>query len=188
MTITIVGLGAVGSHVIAPLRHVTDLRLVDFDLVESKNTMAQNYPPNMVRKNKAQASSRLLYNLFKVKAASYTSKVVRGNVKEILEGSILVLDCTDNFEARALLQDHCREQGIPLLHGCLSSDGSMSRIIWSDLFIPDQETGAGVTCEDTRRLPFHQMVGAVMAQTVQTFLDTGERHSWEFTASRITRV
>jgi tRNA A37 threonylcarbamoyladenosine dehydratase len=66
MTITIVGVGALGSHVVQFLRNLdVTLRLVDFDRVEAKNVMSQFYGQPNVGKNKAVALLQQTSFLFK---------------------------------------------------------------------------------------------------------------------------
>jgi molybdopterin/thiamine biosynthesis adenylyltransferase len=44
----------------------------------------------------------------------------RENIYGMLRGCHVVLDCLDNLKTRFLLQEACRELGIPLVHGAIA--------------------------------------------------------------------
>jgi molybdopterin/thiamine biosynthesis adenylyltransferase len=188
--ITIVGAGALGSHVALFLRNEKEgLRIVDFDRVEFKNTQAQFHTKMSLGKNKAQALQQGFKGLFGVNILSVIPyKLTQNNVKELLEGSELVIDCTDNFQARNDISAAVRNMGIPCLHGALSADGSFAVVMWDEHFKPDAETGDGATCEDGEHLPFFAAASAHLAMEAQLFLRTGKKRSFQITPSGIVRV
>ena len=186
--VTIVGLGALGSHVVQALRNIKGgLKLIDFDLVEQKNTLAQFHSNMSLRRNKAQAMQQALQGLWGIKVAVIPHKLADDNAQQLLGGSALVLDCTDNIAARQVMMKFCKAQGIPLLHGAMSADGTFARAIWTDWFQPDAESGAGATCEDGENLPFHCLAGAVIAQAAKTFLTKGSKVNFDVTPSGVVR-
>lgn len=188
MNITIVGLGALGSHAALALRNAGNLKLVDFDLVEQKNTLAQFHSKMGLRRNKAQALQQAFQGMWGIKTDAIPHKVTADSVQAILGGSDLVLDCTDNFAARACIKQFCTDKDIPLLHGAMSADGTFGQVLWTERFKADEESGDGATCEDGENLPFHLLMGSVMAQTVKSFLKSGKRYCFQVTPAGILKV
>lgn len=184
--IVIVGLGALGSHVAQALRNLKQgLKLVDFDRVEQKNTLAQFYSNMSLRRNKAQALQQAMQGLWGIKVEAVPHKLSDDNAKALLGGAALVIDCTDNLAARDCMMRFCKAESIPLLHGAMSADGSFARVIWTELFKPDAESGDGATCEDGENLPFHLLVGSLIAQCAKTFLDKGRKQNFQVTPSGV---
>jgi hypothetical protein len=77
----------------------------------------------------------------------------------------------------------------PCLHGCLSADGALARVVWTEHFTPDAEGEEGqATCEDGENLGFHAMVGAVLEHAARLFLKTKVKQSWLMTHTAIARI
>jgi len=186
--ITIVGLGALGSHAALALRNLGDLKLVDFDHVEQKNTLAQLHTKQGVRRNKAQALSQLFQGMWGVRVEVVPHKVTFDSAPSILGGSDLVCDCTDNIAARTVIKTFCVADNIPLLHAAMSADGLFAQVVWTVDFVADAETGDGATCEDGANLPFHVLVGALVAQTVKSFFEKDRQHNFQVTPSSVMRI
>jgi len=178
-TVTIVGVGALGSHVMLFARNwKVGFHLIDFDKVEQKNTQAQFHSRMGLRQNKAQALAKGLLGLYGLKVRATTHKVTTDNVEALLGNSALVIDCTDNIAARKVIQDFCKPNDIPCLHGCLSGGGDFARIVWTDAFVADPEGEEGeATCEDGEQLPFFGMAGGLIAAVAQEFLETGNKRN-----------
>ena len=197
-SIVIVGLGALGSHVALFMRNIKELKLVDFDKVDSHNIQSQFHTKLSLGRNKAQSISQALLGMFNVKAEAVPHKLTKDNVRALLQDPSppgkrkepwLVLDCTDNIEARNLIQEYCLQWHLPCLHGALSADGSFSRVIWTEDFKADAEGDEGeATCIDGEHLPFFGMAAAVMAVEAQNFLVTGKKRSYQLTPSGMTRL
>lgn len=179
--ITIVGVGALGSHAALLLRG-HELRVIDGDRVEAKNIGSQFHSSATLRRNKAQACANTLQMLFRVRVNAFCTMLHEDNVNVLLRGSDVVVDCCDNIAARTLIQRWCGDS-IPCIHGCLSADGLYGRVVWNERFVPDPEGVAGqATCEDASNLPFHGLVGAVVARETIRCLDTGIRWNYEITS------
>jgi molybdopterin/thiamine biosynthesis adenylyltransferase len=179
--ITIVGVGALGSHVAQFLRNVeAELRIIDMDKIETKNTKSQFHSVTNVGKSKATSLQQTLNFLFRTKVSTFTSKLVANNVNQLLGGSTLILDCLDNAESRRLVQSYAQEHNIPCLHGALAANGAFGQVLWTDKFRIDSEVGSGAaTCEDGRHLPFIAMVSSLMAQSAQTFLTNQKKLNFQ---------
>jgi len=120
--VAIVGCGATGAAAAALLARagVGVLTLIDRDFVEESNLQrqvlfdesdaAQSLP-------KAEAARRkiALFNS-EIKVHAQIADLVPANIHELLEGADLVLDATDNFETRYLLNDYAVEQNKPWIY------------------------------------------------------------------------
>ncbi|MFT5685938.1 MAG: molybdopterin/thiamine biosynthesis adenylyltransferase [Myxococcota bacterium] len=177
--IIIVGVGALGSHLLLLSRNLPGrFTVVDFDRVERKNTLSQFHSRMGVGRNKAAAMQQAMQGLFGLRIQSVPHRLTPDNVTSLLSGADLVVDCVDNAATRQLIQEHVRAEGIPCLHGALAADGSYARIMWDEVFTIDGDGEAGqATCEDGEHLPFIAMVSARMAMAVQGFLADGARGS-----------
>lgn len=188
--IVIVGAGALGSHVALFGRNWEQkIRIVDFDKVEMKNTQAQFHTKMALRRNKAHSLGQAFHGLFGLRIDAVPHKLVKANAAELLGGADLVIDCTDNIEARNTIMDFVRAAKIPCLHGALSGDGSFARIVWDEHFEPDAEGSEGeATCEDGETLPFFAMAAAVLAEAAQEFLATGRRRCYHLSPTGMVRL
>jgi len=170
--IVIVGVGALGSHLVQFIRNEkVDIRIVDFDRVEQKNVMSQFHGRPGVGKSKVSALQQMMDFLFKRGLQVVGHKLVANNIDALMKDATLVVDCLDNGAARKLVQDYVRTHDLPCLHGALAPNGEFGRSIWDEEFVIDSEAGAGAaTCEDGEFLPFIALTAAYMARSVQIFL------------------
>lgn len=175
--ITVVGVGALGSHTVQFLRSVPDVkfRIIDFDRVEQKNVSSQFHGKPNVGKPKTMSLQKTMDFLFGVKVEAIPHKLVGDNTRELLGGSDLIIDCLDNGEARRLVQTFARETKVPCLHGAVDADGSFGRVIWDEKFVIDEGSGGQATCEDGEHLPFIVTTAAVLAKVAQAFLTDESR-------------
>jgi molybdopterin-synthase adenylyltransferase len=171
MRIVFCGVGALGSTAAVLCRSLeAELRLVDFDRVESKNLAAQCYVKQSLGKNKAEALKMQLWNFWNVKAEAMPVRVVADNVAQVCAGAGLIVDCFDNRAGREVLSTHARAANLPLLHAALSGDGTFGLVRWDEHFTADAEDQAGqATCEGGEHLPFIGLLAAALARTIQDF-------------------
>ena len=174
--VTIVGAGALGSHLAQFLRNAAKLRVVDFDRVEQKNVLSQFHSRSSLGRAKVVALQQTLSFLFGTKVEGLPHQLIEENARELLGGADLVIDCLDNAAAREIVQRFARAHGVPCLHGALSADGSFGQVLWDDQFTADREPGAGAaTCEDGAHLPLIALVAAYLARSAQEFLDSARK-------------
>lgn len=179
-TIVVVGVGALGSHVVQFLRNEAMIRIVDFDRVDSGNLLSQFCGKSGIGKSKVGALKQLMQFLFAVDLVAVPHRLAETNVRECLAGADLVVDCLDNGKSRRVVQAHVRGLGVPCLHGALAADGGYGRVVWDEHFRIDDEAGAGAaTCEGGDHLPFVALVSSLIARSAQAFLRTGVRHGYE---------
>ncbi|MBA2541738.1 MAG: ThiF family adenylyltransferase [Deltaproteobacteria bacterium] len=183
--ILICGVGALGSTCVYFIRNVeAELRLVDFDRVESKNLSAQWFVKQSVGKNKAEAVRLQLANFFGTSAGKQGAeamgvRLATTNVAQLLAGCDLAVDCFDNADSRNVLSEGARAANVPLLHGALAADGTVGLVRWDERFTADKEDVEGqATCEGGEHLPMIGLVGATLARSIQDFLKSGDRNDY----------
>jgi hypothetical protein len=178
--IVIVGVGALGSPLGLYLRNEeAGLKFVDHDRIEAKNVMAQAHTKMGISKNKTIALQQMLRGFFGVETIAVPHKLTKDNAEQLLAGADLVIDCTDNFDARIDIMEAVRKLDVPCLHAAVSADGDFGQIIWTEFFKPDEDEGDGATCEDGRHLPFYSRLSGHLGWEAQHFLKTGKKRSWQ---------
>jgi molybdopterin-synthase adenylyltransferase len=180
--VVIVGVGALGSHVLQFSRGLeVEFSLIDFDRIEQKNTASQFHGKPGVGKNKVQAIQQTMQLLWGLKVGGIPHKLTSENDDQLLSGADLLVDCLDNGPARRVVQGFARRTHTPCLHGALAADGVFGRVIWDEDFVIDDVDEGAATCEDGQHLPFIVMVSSCIARSVQEFLSTGKRLSFQVT-------
>lgn len=177
--VTIVGIGALGSHVVQFLRNDVQLKVIDFDKVEQKNVLSQFHARNSVGKSKVLSLQQAVNFLWGIKIDVIPHKLVADNAAQLLGGADLLIDCLDNGEARRLVQSYVRDHKVPCLHGALAADGQMGRVIWDEDFRIDDESAGAATCEDGEFLPFIGMTSCYIARAAQEYLTSGKKMGFQ---------
>jgi hypothetical protein len=188
--VVVCGVGALGSTAVHYCRNLDiELRLVDFDRVESKNLAAQWFVKQSVGKNKAEAIRLQLANFYGAKAEAFGVRLAATNAAQLLAGGALAVDCFDNADSRIALSDAARTAGMPLVHAALAGDGTFGIVRWDERFVADREDVAGqATCEGGEHLPMIGLVGATLARAIQDFVRTGDRRDYMVSLSGVVRT
>ena len=178
--IVVCGVGALGSTAVQFCRNLdAELRLVDFDRVESKNLAAQWFVKQSVGKNKADAARLQLANFYGAKAEAMGVRLASTNAAQLLAGAALAVDCFDNADSRIVLSEACRARTLPLVHGALAADGTLGLVRWDERFTADREDAPGApTCEGGEHLPLIGLVSATLARAIQDFVTSGQRRDY----------
>jgi molybdopterin/thiamine biosynthesis adenylyltransferase len=120
--VAVVGVGATGAAAASLLARagIANLTLIDRDFVEPSNLQRQIlFDEADARESlpKAEAARRKI-KLFNstVTVHSHIADLVPANVHELLAPAHLILDATDNFETRYLLNDYAVEQSKPWIY------------------------------------------------------------------------
>jgi adenylyltransferase/sulfurtransferase len=126
--VVVVGLGATGSVQAAWLARagVGHLTLIDRDLVELSNLQRQIlYGEADLGRLKAEAAAdRLRETNPEPEYAAVVADLTSGNARELLKGFDLILDGSDNFEARFLINDIAILTGTPWIYvGAIGAEG-----------------------------------------------------------------
>jgi adenylyltransferase/sulfurtransferase len=121
--VLIVGCGALGSAQVEALARagVGRLRVVDRDFVEESNLQRQTmFTERDARERlpKAIACARRVAEInADVRVEAEVADVHQGNVERLLAGCDLVLDGTDNFATRYLVNDACVKHNVAWVYG-----------------------------------------------------------------------
>ena len=157
--VVIAGCGALGSFHAAALARagVGRLTLIDRDFVEPSNLhrqwlieesdAAQSLP-------KAAAAARRIAAInSSVDVRGVVADLTAGNVARLFEGGQLILDGTDNFDTRYLINDFAVSRGIPWIYGGAVGSYGISmpvipgRTACFRCVYPEPPAGAQPTCE-----------------------------------------
>src|SRR5580658_2465939 len=157
--VAVVGLGALGSVQADLLARagVGSLLLIDRDFVELSNLQRQTlYDESDAAEAlpKAVAAARRLARVnSEVRIEPLVSDLSPRNIDEALEGVDLILDATDNFETRYLINDFAVREGIPWIYGAAVGSYGLKLAIVPGLtacfrcVYPEPPQGAQPTCE-----------------------------------------
>jgi molybdopterin/thiamine biosynthesis adenylyltransferase/rhodanese-related sulfurtransferase len=119
--VLVVGAGGLGSPVLLYLAAagIGTIGVVDDDVVEVSNLQRQIvHDTAAVGRSKAESAAEAMAALNpRVTAIVHSDHLAAGNARRLLSGCDVVVDGSDNFETRYLLNDTALELGIPLVHG-----------------------------------------------------------------------
>lgn len=134
--VLICGMGALGSVIANTLARagVGHLRIVDRDYLELNNLQRQVlYDEEDVAAGvpKAIAAHRRLVKInSQINIEPIVADVDHRNLPELLQGVDVMVDGTDNFETRFLLNDASLKYGVPWVYGgCIGAEGQTMTIL-----------------------------------------------------------
>jgi len=132
--VLIIGCGGLGSPAAYYLAAagVGTLGLVDSDKVELNNLQRQIlHNIKTVGKPKVESAKETLENLNPdVKIITYHTRLTSKNILDIIKDYDVIIDGSDNFPTRYLVNDACVLSNKPLIHaGILRFDGQITTII-----------------------------------------------------------
>ncbi|MCM3160870.1 thiazole biosynthesis adenylyltransferase ThiF [Metabacillus litoralis] len=137
--VLIVGAGALGTASAEMIARagIGTLTIVDRDYVEWSNLQRQQLyieDDAINRIPKAVAAKQHLEKInSEVEVLSYVEDVTSANIEEFAEGVDVIIDATDNFETRLLINDLSIKNNIPWIYGgCVGSYGLSFTIIPSE--------------------------------------------------------
>jgi adenylyltransferase/sulfurtransferase len=118
-TAIVIGVGALGSPAATYLAAagVGRIGVVDGDWVELSNLQRQplHYTPDVEGQKAESAAQKLGVLNSEITVEPYPVEVDADNAAAIVMGADVVLDCTDSFESRYLINHACCEAGVPLV-------------------------------------------------------------------------
>ena len=121
--VLVIGAGGLGSAAAIYLAAagVGTLGLVDFDVVEESNLQRQIlHGTSDVGRGKLESAQQTLRELNPhVNVILHETRLDPGNATGIMADHDLVLDCTDNFATRYLINDTCVALGKPDVYGAV---------------------------------------------------------------------
>ena len=186
--VTLCGCGALGTVLANALVRagVGHLRLVDRDFIETNNLQRQVlFDEHDVADNlpKAEAAARKLNAINStVHVEPVVTDIDRTNILDLVRDADLILDGTDNFEIRYLINDVAVKLGKPWVYGgCIGSHGQTMTILPGEtpclrcVFEAAPAPGEAGTCETAGVLsPIVNIVASFQAAEAFKIL-TGRR-------------
>jgi len=133
--VVIVGCGALGTAQANALVRagIGALRIVDRDYVEESNLQRQSlFDENDARESlpKAVAAERKLRQInSEVRTEGVVADATSQNIEDFVRGFDVILDGTDNFETRYLLNDVSVKLGIPWIYGAVVASSAVTMTI-----------------------------------------------------------
>jgi molybdopterin-synthase adenylyltransferase len=188
--VTLCGCGALGTVLANALVRagVGHLRLIDRDFIETSNLQRQVlFDEHDVAENlpKAEAAARKLGSInSSVHVDPVVTDIDRTNILDLVHDADLILDGTDNFEIRYLINDAAVKLGKPWVYGgCIGSHGQTMTILPGEtpclrcVFEAAPAPGEAGTCETAGVLgPIVNIIASYQATEALKIL-TGKRET-----------
>lgn len=180
--ILVIGAGGLGSTTIPALSAsgVGKMGIVESDKVENSNLQRQLlYTPSDIGKEKIKIASQKAQQLNpNINIITFPNRIDETNCKRLIEDFDLVLDCTDNFPTRYLINDTCASSKKPLIYASVSDYEGLVTILHNqnninlrDIFPekPEKQKAKGI-------LPTLPMIiGSIQAnEAIKLLTNTGE--------------
>ncbi len=126
-----VGAGGLGCPALLYLAAagVGNIGIIDFDNVDESNLQRQTlFDTTQIGQNKAQAAKTRLDALNPdIKITALTEKLTADNAEALFENYDIIIDGTDNFTAKFLINDAALKTGKPFIYGSiLGFDGQLA--------------------------------------------------------------
>ena len=185
--VALIGCGATGAAAASLLARagVGMLTLIDRDFVEESNLQRQVlFDEADARESlpKAEAARRkiALFNS-EINVRSHVADLSPGNIHELLAGAHIVLDATDNFETRYLINDYAVEQRKPWIYSAAVAAYAVTMNILPEetaclaCIFPEPPTGTVETCDTVGILNTAVNFAASIAVTETLKFLTGSR-------------
>lgn len=133
-TVCIVGAGGLGSPVATylALAGIGGLILADDDIVQESNLNRQFlHATRDIGRQKVYSAAGTLQALNPdLTITACPERICSENVERFVQDADIIVDCTDNFETRYLLNGACMRLQVPLVHGAVEGyGGQMTTII-----------------------------------------------------------
>ena len=184
--VLVVGAGGLGAPVIQYLAAagVGEIGVVDDDTVERSNLQRQViHADSDVGTPKVDSAAAFVTDLNPdITVETYETRLSKANAEELIDGYDLVVDASDNFPTRYLVNDVCRLAGIPISHGAIYKfEGQVTTLVpegpcYRCLFPEAPEPGTVPDCATTGVLGvLPGTVGCLQAtEAVKLLLNKGE--------------
>jgi adenylyltransferase/sulfurtransferase len=135
--VLVVGAGGLGCPVLLYLTAagVGTIGVIDHDVVDLSNLQRQVlYTTDEVGKSKVKTAVSHLNRLNPdLTFDTYTSALDTGNARTVIQEYDIVVDCTDNFKVRYLVNDVCVSLGKPFVYGAIHRFEGQVAVLNADL-------------------------------------------------------
>lgn len=191
--VLVIGAGGLGCPALQYLAAagVGKLGIVDDDVVALHNLHRQVlYSVNDIGKSKAETAARILNRLNpEIKISSYDERLTNANTLDIFNDYDLIIDGTDNFSTRYMINDACVLLNKPLVYGAISQfegqvavfnpqplKGSGEAVNYRDIFPDPPKEDEVLNCAEAGVLGvLPGIIGTMMAnEAIKYFTGIGE--------------
>ena len=185
--VVIIGAGGLGSPAALYLTAagVGTIGVVDMDTVEESNLQRQIlHSTETIGKNKVDSAEKTLSTLNPdVNIITYNTRLNKDNAIEIIENYDVVVDGTDNFQTRYLINDASVKTGTPVVHGSIFQYEGQITVFdpkdgptYRDIFPEPPENGTAPNCTEAGVLGvLPGIIGSIQAlETIKLILGIGE--------------
>jgi molybdopterin-synthase adenylyltransferase len=191
--VAIVGCGATGSALASMLARagIGTLRIIDRDYVEPSNLQRQTlFDESDAAESlpKAVAAARKIASFnSQIIAEPHANDLTPENIDELLGGIQLILDGTDNFETRYLINDYAVKNSLPWIYtAAVGSYAATMNVLPGETaclacIFPESPTGILETCETAGILNSAVNFAASIAATEALKLLTGAQQNLRHT-------
>lgn len=122
--VLVIGAGGLGSPVLIYLAAagIGNIGIVDDDLVSLSNLQRQIlYKTKEIGSIKADiAKQRLLENNPEIKVDTYITRINDKNASDLAKNYDIIVDCTDNYDSRYIIDAVSKQLKIPMVYGSIS--------------------------------------------------------------------
>ncbi|MCR5302387.1 MAG: molybdopterin-synthase adenylyltransferase MoeB [Lachnospiraceae bacterium] len=188
--VAVIGAGALGSPVIQYLAAagVGTIKVIDHDTVALGNLQSQViHSSKDVKRPKAASARDTIRNIDRnIEVIAENQQLTQENAAELIEGYDLVIDCTDNYRSRYLINDACILANIPLVFGAIYQyEGQVGILGYDDgpclrcLYPEPPEPGLVPTCAEGGTIsPLGGIIGSIQAnEALKLIIGVGEHLS-----------
>lgn len=162
--IAVIGCGGLGCGTLLSLTllGVGKLTIIDDDRVEADNLQRQIlYTLNSVGNYKCDvATAELKARNKTIEITSFKERLTSKNSEQLLKEAHIVIDCTDNYAARLVIDAFCSKHNIPMIYtGVKDAEGHISVFNYkggkslADTFTNNQTIFQNEDCNDSRVMP-----------------------------------
>ncbi|OEK08175.1 dinucleotide-utilizing protein [Flavivirga aquatica] len=185
--VLVIGAGGLGCPILQYLAAagIGTLGIVDFDVVETSNLQRQVlFGTSSLGQNKAEAAKKRLADLNDtISINTYPEKLTHSNAIDLFNQYDIIIDGTDNFETRYLVNDACIITNKPLVFGAIYKfEGQVSVFNYQNgpsyrcLFPTPPEAGTAPNCSEIGVLGvLPGIIGCMQAnETLKIILELGD--------------
>ena len=121
--VVVAGLGGLGSpaSIYLAAAGVGRITIIDDERIERSNLNRQvlHWEPDIGQSKVKSASEKLRAINSNIKIDGISVKITSENVDQLIKGADVVVDGTDNYQTRYLLNEACVQNNIPFIHGAV---------------------------------------------------------------------
>jgi adenylyltransferase/sulfurtransferase len=181
-SICVIGAGGLGNICLSYLAGsgVRTIGVIDYSNIELSNLHRQViYSTNDIGMSKIERVGFFLKGINpEIKIETYDNKIEKSNLPDIVNNYDVIVDCTDNFDARFLINEVCFEFKKPYVFGAIyrfegqvsffdSNSGPCLRCLYKEIW----RQGSPLTCAEEGILgPVAAAVGSIQCIEVLKFI------------------